>query len=219
VAVDLTPGDPVLGYVCAPTGPDGTSIRASTRAIQVACDRGGWVLLDTFHDLKRYRTLHRPGLFAALDQIADRRARGLVVSHARLLGNSITDLAQILRWFRDARAVFIALDLGLDTSTPTGRRMAVAMIRLSGWDRGTVANGSRGRRADRGGLLARVRAMHDDGMSLQEIADELNAEDLPTMNGRERWWPSSVRTALRYARGEAGRTADVLPPLEERERS
>jgi Resolvase, N terminal domain len=230
----LGAGDPVLGYVSAPTDPDGTGIRASTRAVELACDRAGWQLIDMFHDLKRYRTMRRPGLFEALEQIADGNARGLVVSQARLLGNSITDLAQVLSWFRDARAVFIALDLGLDTSTPAGSRVAMALIRLSGWDRGTVANGkprdlaeldSRDestRHAVNGhhaGLLARISAMHEDDVSLQEMADQLNADGVPTMNGGDRWWPSSVRTALRYARGEAVRPADVLPSLEVRMRS
>jgi hypothetical protein len=220
-AVGLAPGDPVLGYVSAPTGLDGAGIRASTRAIQAACDRGGWRLIDTFHDPAGPPT-SRPSLVSALEQIADGKARGLVVSHARLLGGSVTDLAQILSWFRDARAVFVALDLGLDTSTPTGRRMAVAMIRLSGWDRGRVLNGSRGERdaptwrADHRDLFARVLAMQVDEMSLQEIADRLNADDVPTMNGGDRWWPSSVRTALRYARGASVKPADLLPSLEER---
>lgn len=227
-AVGLAPGDPVLGYVSAPTGPDGAGIQASTRAIQAACDRGGWRLIDTFHGPAGQPTTSRPALSAALDLIAAGKARGLVVSHARLLGGSITDLAQVLTWFRDARAVFIGLDLGLDTSTPTGTRMAVALIRLSGWDRGAVVNGSRGKRdapspravhaRDRE-LLLRVRAMEADEMSLQEIADQLNADGVPTMNGGERWWPSGVRTALRYARREAVRPAELLPSLEERMRS
>jgi hypothetical protein len=224
-AVGLAPGDPVLGYVSAPTGLDGAGVRASTRRIQAACDRAGWRLIDTFHDPAGPPTTNRPALVSALEQIADGTARGLVVSHARLLGSSVTDLALILSWFRDARAVFVALDLGLDTSTPMGRRMAVAMIRLSGWDRGMVVNGSRGKRdtptwrADHRDLFARVLVMQEDEMSLQEIADRLNADGVPTMNGGDRWWPSSVRTALRYARGASVKPADLLPSLEERMRS
>jgi DNA invertase Pin-like site-specific DNA recombinase len=232
--IGLRGGEPVIGYVSASTDPNGTGIHASQRAIERACERAGWRLLDVLHDLESRRTMRRPSLFAALERIADGEARGLVVSDARLLGNSIVDLAPLMRWFREARAAFIALDLGLDTSTPQGTRVAMALIRLSGWDRGGVVNGQRNGLAELRGpegssngsvdhahadLLARLAAMHDDDMSLQQMADRLNAEGIPTLNGGDTWWPSSVRTALRYARAKRVTPADGLPSLEDRTRS
>jgi DNA invertase Pin-like site-specific DNA recombinase len=230
----LRDGEPVIGYVSAPTDPDGTGIHPSERAIEQACRRAGWQLLDVLHDLESGRTMRRPGLFAALERIADGEARGLVVSDARLLGQSIVDLAPLMRWFREARAAFIALDLGLDTSTPQGTRVAMALIRLSGWDRGGVVNGERhglAELAPHAGsnhgrvkhvdaeLLERLAAMDDDDMSLQEMADRLNAEGLPTLNGGDTRWPSSVRTALRYARAKHVTRAAELPSLDDRTRS
>jgi hypothetical protein len=228
--IGLRDGEPVIGYVSAPTDPDGAGIHPSEQAIEQACRRAGWRLLDVLHDLESRRTMRRPGLFAALERIADGEARGLVVSDARLLGQSIVDLAPLMCWFRDARAAFIALDLGLDTSTPRGTRVAMALIRLSSWDRGGTVNGDRDGlaelRIDRStngalhqvhaGLLARLAAMHDDDMSLQEMADVLNAEGVPTLNGGDVWWPSSVRTALRYARAKRVTRADELPSLDGR---
>ena len=227
--IGLCDGEPVLGYVSGPTGPDGTGIHRSERAIEQACRRSGWRLLDVLHDLESRSTMRRPGLFAALERIADGEARGLVVSDARLLGRSIVDLAPLMRWFRDASAVFVALDLGLDTSTPRGTRVAMALIRLSSWDRGGLVNGNGGLaalRADgatngaatqaRAELLARLAAMHDDDMSLEEMAERLNAEGVPTLNGGDVWWPSSVRTALRYARAKRVSLAEDLPSLEDR---
>jgi DNA invertase Pin-like site-specific DNA recombinase len=230
----LRDGEPVIGYVSAPTDPDGTGIHPSERAIEQACRRAGWRLLDVLHDLETRRTMRRPGLFAALERIADGEARGLVVSDARLLGASIVDLAPLMRWFRDASAAFIALDLGLDTSTPQGTRVAMALIRLSGWDRGGVVNGERHGLAELAPhdgsnhgrvnhvdaeLLERLAAMHDDDMSLQEMADRLNGEGVPTLNGGDTWWPSSVRTALRYARAKRVTRAGELPSLDDRTRS
>jgi DNA invertase Pin-like site-specific DNA recombinase len=230
----LRDGEPVIGYVSAPTDPDGMGIHPSERAIERACRRAGWRLLDVLHDLETRRTMRRPGLFAALERIADGEARGLVVSDARLLGESIVDLAPLMRWFRDARAAFIALDLGLDTSTPQGTRVAMALIRLSGWDRGGVVNGERNGLAELAPhagsnngrvnridaeLLERLAAMHDDDMSLQEMADRLNDEGLPTLNGGDTWWPSSVRTALRYARAKRVTPVGELPSLDDRTRS
>jgi Resolvase, N terminal domain len=225
-------GEPIIGYVSAPIDGDATRLHASERAIELACHRAGWRLLDVLHDPEQRRTMRRPSLLAALERIADGEARGLVVSHARFLGESTVDLAPLMTWFQQAHATFIALDLGLDTSTQQGRRVALALIRLSGWNRGgngaghalpelhardAANNGAVNPR--HAGLLERLAAMHDDGMSLQEMADQLNAEAVPTLYGGDAWWPSSVRTALRYARAKSVTRADGLPSLEDRTRS
>jgi hypothetical protein len=65
-------------------------------------------------------------------RIADGQAQGLIVSDARRLGPA-RDLAAFLRWALATEATVIAVDLGLDTSTPEGRRMAAALITFSGW--------------------------------------------------------------------------------------
>ena len=231
--IGLRHGEVVIGYASAPVDLEGAGLPNSVRAIERACQRAGWQLLDVLHDRENGRTSRRPGLFAALERIADGEARGLVVSHARFLGESIVDLAPLIRWFREAHAAFIALDLGLDTSTPQGTRVAMALIRLSGWDRGGVVKGDRHRMAElrngngshpspvngRADLLSRLTAMHDDDLSLEEMADQLNADGEPTLFGGDRWWPSSVRTALRYAQAQRATPADGLPSLADRQRS
>ncbi len=37
------------------------------------------------------------------------------------------------------------------------------------------------------------------GKSLRQIADDLNAERVPTAHGGDRWWPSTVRAVLQRA--------------------
>ena len=232
----LRRGEPVLGYVTAPGSPDATCLDPSQRAIELACRRAGWRLLDVLRENGHRGTERRPVLLAALERIADGEARGLVVSHARMLGDSIIDLATLMSWFREARAVFIALDLGLDTSTPQGTRVAMALIRLSGWHRNRAVHERHNGLADlrtrngshrhvpavdrsRAELLRRLAAMEDDDMSLQEMADQLNTEGVSTLNGSDIWWPSGVRTALRYARATSATSVardDGLPSLEAR---
>ena len=50
--------------------------------------------------------------------------------------------------------------------------------------------------------------MRSANMTLQEIADQLNAESIPTLRGGREWRPSTIQTALGTgvrARATAGR--------------
>jgi hypothetical protein len=53
-------------------------------------------------------------------------------------------------------------------------------------------------------------------MTLQAIADQLNAEGVPTLRGGAMWRPSSVQAALGYRRPSARGTRNHLPTLEDR---
>ena len=214
----LQPGAPVIGYVTQPL----------TRGdIERACRRAGWELVDIVRDQEEALILERPGLSVALERIAKGEAHGLVVNDARLLSRS-KDFATFVQWFRDARAAFIALDLGLDTSTPEGARVAGALITLNGWA-GAWIN-SRTRRSlaadlqlakaasprlslnDRPEVLGRIARMAASGMSEEEIAEQLNDEGVPTLFGTEQWRPSSVQASLRYGRADRVRHSDDAVP-------
>jgi Resolvase, N terminal domain len=205
----LEPGSPVIGYVTA--GENGR-MTPPERAIERACERAGWRLVAIVRDREDGRLLDRPGLSHALDRIADGQAGGLVVTDARLLSRSL-DFASLVSWFDDSEAALIALDLGVDTSTPEGRRVASTLATINGWTGGRIARRAEVARAE---LLERIGTMHDvDGMSLQAISDELNEEGVPTLSGADAWWPSGVQTALRYWRSSTQPPVADLP-LEKR---
>jgi DNA invertase Pin-like site-specific DNA recombinase len=230
----LAPGEAVIGYVtlspdAAPSEADGP-----VHAIEAACERSEWELLEVVTDRENgVSSLERPGLARALEQIADGQARGLVVSDLRRLSRSIVDLGALVEWFRDARAALVALDLGIDTSTPSGHELAATLVKLSGWERERVARRTRsgltavkpagrptGRAAvaDRPALLERINAMRAANMTLQAIADQLNDEGVPTLRGGAMWRPSSVQAALGYKRpGTRNNPRNQLPSLEDRE--
>lgn len=214
----LQPGAAVIGCVTGPrvSRPSG---RTPERDIQRACERSGWHLVEIVHDDDGDgpAILERPVPARALERIADGEARGLVVNDARMLSRS-ADFAEFVQWFRESDAALIALDLGLDTSTAEGHRVATALVTLNGWAGQWIA--SRTRRAalgvrqggdaaprlpiqDRGAILGRIAALHGSGLEAQEIADQLNDEGVRTLFGTEKWWPSSVQTALRYWRARA----------------
>jgi DNA invertase Pin-like site-specific DNA recombinase len=223
-------GEPVIGYVTLPADAPAQAADPSTTAIGEACEQAGWQLVDVVTDRESGRGLERPGLTYALRQIADGRARGLVVSDLRRLSRSIIDLGALIEWFRDADAALVALDLGVDTSTPVGRELAATLITLGGWERERIARRTRsglaGVRAqggptsrpsvaDRPELTERIIAMRSNGMTLQAISDQLNAEQVPTLRGGVMWRPSSVQAALGYRRPGSRSPRDQLPSLEE----
>jgi DNA invertase Pin-like site-specific DNA recombinase len=230
----LGAGEPVIGYVTLSPDAPPTEADAPARAIEAACVRSEWELVEVVTDRENgVSSLERPGLGRALEQIAAGQARGLVVSDLRRLSRSIVDLGALVEWFHDAQAALIALDLGIDTSTPAGHELAATLVKISGWERERIARRNRsglaavrtagkptGRPAvaDRPALVERINAMRAANMTLQGIADQLNAEGVPTLRGGAMWRPSSVQAALGYKRpGSRNNPRGQLPPLRDRE--
>jgi DNA invertase Pin-like site-specific DNA recombinase len=223
----LQAGALVIGYVTGPRA-GRSEEHPPERDVERACERSGWQLVEVVRDREDGSILERPALTAALERITAGQAHGLVVNDARLLSRSV-DFAKFVQWFRDAEAALIALDLGLDTSTPEGSRVASSLITLNGWAGEWIASrtrhsladirpngGANGRLAisERPEVLERIGRMHEAGMAPEEIADELNEERVPTLFGMQKWWPSSVETGLRYWRAGSVARLDKLPPPE-----
>jgi DNA invertase Pin-like site-specific DNA recombinase len=218
----------LIGYATVPEGAEAGQEDESSAAIKAMCDRSRWNLLEIVRDREIGPMLDRPGLGYALKQIANGQADGLVVGNLQRLSRSILDLGALMAWFRDAQAALIALDLGIDTSTPRGRQVASTLIALSAHEHERIANRSQqlldegptngrppGRPAvkhDRE-LLERIAAMRASNMTLQAIADRLNAEGVPTLRGGRKWRPSSIQAALGYRRPSP---RDHLPALVQR---
>jgi len=219
-------GARVIGYTTISTDPWSSEGDGSAAAIEAMCEASGWDLLEIVRDREAGVTLQRPALGYALKRIADGDAAGLVVRDLRRLSRSIVDLGALMAWFRDADATLVALDLDINTSTPKGQQVASALIALSAHKRERVAQDrprsaesrpssvrASGRPAVRHDpdLLARIAEMRAANMTLQAIADRLNAEGVPTRRGGAKWRPSSIQSALGYRRPGP---RDHLPPVE-----
>lgn len=227
----LQAGEPVIGYVTVSSEVNRNEADAAVRQIEAACERARWELSEVVTDRESGRGLERPGLAYALQQIVEGKARGLVVSDLRRLSRSIVDLGALMEWFRDAHAGLVALDLGVDTSTPAGAEVAATLITLGEWEHERIARRTRSGLAevrasgrptgrpsvsDRPDLVERITAMRSANMTLQAIADQLNAEGVPTLRGGAMWRPSSVQAALGYRRPGTRGLRDQLPTLEDR---
>ena len=113
----------------------------------------------------------------------------------------------------------IVLDLSIDTSTPNGELIATIIAAIAQWEARMIADRTRdalGVKRDRGEPMGRGVTLPQDvrerigrarahGMTLQAIADELNAASVPTAQGGRQWYPSSVQAVLRSLALEDGR--------------
>jgi DNA invertase Pin-like site-specific DNA recombinase len=227
----LAPGEPVIGYVTVSSEGNRNEADGAVHEIEAACESAQWELAEVVTDRESGRGLERPGLAYALSQIAEGKARGLVVNDLRRLSRSIVDLGALMEWFRDAGAGLVALDLGVDTSTPGGHEVAATLITLGDWERERIARRTRSGLAevrasgrptgrpsvsDRPDLVERITAMRAANLTLQAIADQLNAEGVPTLRGGAMWRPSSVQAALGYRRPGTRTPRDQFPTLEDR---
>jgi DNA invertase Pin-like site-specific DNA recombinase/peptidoglycan hydrolase-like protein with peptidoglycan-binding domain len=223
-----SPPAPVLGYLTVARG--ASDLQAGARTIGAWCERRGWSLAKVVHDVEPTsgRLSDRPGLAYALGQIADGHACGIVVCRLGDLTGSVTELAALLRWLVDVEALVIALDFELDSSTAAGTAALRALIQVADGERDRIddrtrrapaAVGSRSGRVGRPAvrddpeLSSRIAAMRSRGMSLQAIADALNADGVPTLRGGSHWRPSSVQAATGYKRPPGRPGGILLPPL------
>ena len=177
------------------------------------------------------KTLERPALMEALELIACGEADGLVVAKLDRLTRSVIDFALLLEWFAAADAALVALDFDLDTSTPGGRLIAHIMASVAEWERETIAQRTKdglaaaraqgkptGRPAvaDRPEVAQRIRELHEQGLSLQQICDRLNEEGVPTARGANEWRKSAVQSILGYRRRTVRRRLASLPEIRRR---
>jgi DNA invertase Pin-like site-specific DNA recombinase len=118
-------GVPALGYASASAGTalDGPEIEAQRLEIESACHGLGLELVDLVrdHEPEDPGGEGRPGLSYALERIDAGEASCLIVSDLERLSRQVPELAAVVDRLERARVRLIAIDVGLDTATPSGR--------------------------------------------------------------------------------------------------
>src|SRR5215217_5140315 len=104
----------------------GAGLEAQRAALAAEAERRGWELVQTFEDAGASgKTLTgRPGLLAAVEAVESGRADGLAVAKLDRLSRSLLDFAALMERSRKRGWALVALDLGVDTSTPSGEMLA-----------------------------------------------------------------------------------------------
>ncbi|MEA2495773.1 MAG: hypothetical protein QOJ29_3684 [Thermoleophilaceae bacterium] len=221
----------VIGYVRVSTEEQalsGLGLDAQRHALREAFKRRDGQQLVTILADEGYsgKDLNRPALHDALERIASGKADALAVLKLDRLTRNSSDLGELIDWFEYARAGVIALDFeGLDTTKASGKMIATVLVAVAQWERDSTAERTsmalaalraRGKPtgrpavADRPELADRIREMRQT-MTLQGIADALNADGVPTIRGGSMWRPSSVESAAGYKRRKPRRKAPELP--------
>lgn len=204
----------------------GLGLSAQATRIQTAITARGWTLTAIYGDEGRSgKDMRRPELTAALEALDAGHADVLVVAKLDRLSRSVLDFARITERARARGWSVVALDVDVDTSTPTGGLVANITSSVAQWEREIIAARTsealqalkaRGARLGRPVTLpesvrARIVAERAEGRTLTAIADDLNAENVPTARGG-RWYPSTIAKVLESVAldADAARRAELV---------
>ena len=183
---------------------------AQNAAIISEAERRGWELIGIVDDGGfSARDLNRPGIQVALDRLAAGEADALVVSKLDRLSRSVLDFATLMERSRKQEWGLVALDIGVDTTTPSGEVMANVMAAFAQFERRLIGQRTRdalAKKREQGVVLGRPRLipreveaqikMHrGEGLTLRGVAERLEADGMMPPNGGS-WQPSTLRRVL-----------------------
>lgn len=204
----------MIGYLRVSTeeqASSGLGLEAQREVIQRYADAQGWEVIWYADEGLSAKSLDRPQLQAALTRLhvtpKRRDVDGIVVAKLDRLSRSVHDFSGILKLAAARKWSVVAIDLGVDTSTSTGKLVANVMMSVAEWEREIIGERTsaamqaakrQGRHMGRvstlppstGDRLLALRARY----TLAETATRLNAEGLNTATGAP-WSTNTVAKA------------------------
>lgn len=202
---------------------DGVSLDVQERTLINAAEFHGFTSYEVIREEGRSgkSIKGRPVLTDALTRLENGEAAALIVTRIDRLARSTTDFLDIVDMANKKGWRLIMLDLNLDTSTYQGRFVVTVMSALAEMERGIIAARQKDvhkDRRDRGivwgvdmgpknktplDIKERIMVERSSGRSYRKIADGLNADGVPTQNGRV-WYASTVKNIIdATTKGEA----------------
>ncbi|MDZ8202083.1 recombinase family protein [Microbacterium sp. SSW1-59] len=217
----------MVGYLRVSTEEQATSglgLGAQRDTIQRYADAHGWEVTYYVDEGLSAKSMDRPQLQAALTRLhvlpKRRDIDGIVVAKLDRLSRSVHDFSGILKLAAARKWAVVAIDLGVDTSTPTGKLVANVMMSVAEWEREVIGERTsaamqaakrQGRHMGRVSVLPRptgdrlleLRATH----TLAAVAAQLNAEGLSTALG-EPWSANTVAKVQKRLRAADTASSD-----------
>jgi DNA invertase Pin-like site-specific DNA recombinase len=188
-------------------------------AIKAEAERRGWVVTIIEDAAYSAKDMKRPGIQAVLGSLRSGAADALCVSRLDRLSRSMLDFAGLMATAQREGWSIVALDLGVDTTTPEGEMMAHVRATFAQYERRLISQRTRealaqrraaGVRLGRERLVApeveaRARALRAAGLTQRAVGAALAAEGHRWPSGRRgAWHPSTLH---RIAQPRVG-----LPP-------
>ncbi|AOX44405.1 recombinase family protein [Microbacterium sp. BH-3-3-3] len=133
----------MIGYLRVSTedqARSGLGLEAQRDIIQRYADAHGWGIVWYEDQGVSAKSLNRPQLQAALCRLHPLRrdVDGIVVAKLDRLSRSVVDFAGVLGVARTRGWALVAIDLGVDTSSPTGELVANLMMSVAQWERRVI---------------------------------------------------------------------------------
>jgi DNA invertase Pin-like site-specific DNA recombinase len=207
--------DKVVAYTRVSTseqGESGAGLQAQRQAVEAECGRRGWTIIRWCEDIASGRSQDgRDGLEDALELVRDGSAGTLVVAKLDRLTRSLIDFASLLDEASSSRGWnLVAIDVGVDLSTPSGEFLATVMAGAARWERRIIGQRTKdalavrraagvrlGRPPELGqATVDRILSERRAGRSLTEIARRLDSDRISTARGGLRWYPATVAAVL-----------------------
>ncbi len=211
----MTVGSPtVVGYIRVSTteqADSGAGLTAQRTTINAEVERRGWNLAEVFTDTASGKSMAgREGLDAALRLLDAGQADVLVVAKLDRLSRSLLDFAALMERSRRKGWSLVALDLGVDTTTPAGEMVASLMASFAQYERRIIGvrtkealavKKAEGVRLGRPPSLPqqvvdRIHSERAAGATYRAISEGLQADQVPTAQGGASWHPATVRSVL-----------------------
>lgn len=199
-----------VGYCRVSTeeqGQSGLGLAAQEETVRREAERRGWSLERIYTDVASGKSLRRRTDFAeAMRVLAAGEADVLVVAKLDRLSRSVSDFAAILARTQVEGWALNICDLGVDTTTPSGKMVAQIMMVLAEWEREMIGDRTKSAlrmAAAKGTRLGRpsgvdpetlrlIRVLRESGRSWAKIATALDREGVPTGQGGQ-WHAATVR--------------------------
>lgn len=228
----------MLGYLRVSTGMQarsGLGELAQRAKIEAAAQLNDWDIVEWLVDAgETGKDMDRPEFLRALDLVASHEVDGVCIAKLDRVARNVADFSLLLNWFVTGGKVLAVLDPQIDTSTPNGRLVAHILAGVAEWEADIISSRTtealaakrasgkaicRASVVDHHHLTARIQALRAEGLSLQKIADTLNAEGVPTLRGGTEWRVSAVQSALGYQRPRKAHKAPDLPEIKRKRRA
>lgn len=203
------------GYIRVSTreqADSGLGLEAQRRVIESEAARRDWRLSIYLDSAVSAKSLDgRPGLAQALADLDAGRAQVLVVSRLDRLSRSVQDFAGLVERSKRNGWALVAIDLGVDMTTPDGELFASIRASVAQWERRLIGQRTREAMAiakARGvhcgrpreispDVLMRITNLRRGGLSAAAIARHLNNAEIPTARGATTWYGSTVSRILK----------------------